>query len=206
MKRLAWSAVGLVACNATFRFDEPPASVDAGDGGVVAPDASFVCTSDPACGGLRCDLPTGRCVACLGDSDCASPRARCEPIDKVCVACLNGPDCGRRQTCDTVTNRCLDACFDPDDCLSPGFVCDADRGLCLECKTAANCVGSPGGRLCNSTIGRCVQCSGDADCTAPNGLCDRRTGTCVVCVGSDDCPAGQVCDPVGLVCRAPTGS
>ncbi len=211
MKRVFGSFVFVLVifgCNETFRFDEPApgATDDAGDAGsgdaADATDAGSRCTTDPVCGsGLRCNQTTGRCVACLGDSDCASPSGRCRQTDHVCVACLNGPDCGKRQACDTVTNRCLDVCIDEDDCLSAGFICDRDRALCIECKTAANCAGAAGGSQCNATIGRCVECIGDADCQSSKGICDRRSGRCVECVVSDSCADGRVCDPSLLACR-----
>lgn len=197
----------VTGCNAAFHFDVLPAA-DAGDGdagsaadGAAAPDASS-CANDARCAGLRCEVASGSCVECLADTDCSGARARCEPVSHTCVACLNRPDCGKRQGCDTVTNRCLDGCFDTDDpCPLPGFVCDGDVGLCIECKRSANCAGSAGGPLCDVPIGRCVACTGNAQCPAAKPACDRRTGRCEACVVAATCGDGAVCDPITLTCR-----
>jgi Cys-rich repeat protein len=196
---------GPTGCDETFRFDVTPdqdgGNGDAGDGSTGAPPPGS-CANDSACGDAKCDVTSGVCVGCLADADCSSGRSKCEPTTHVCVACLNGPDCGMRQTCDTVTNRCLDACFDADDiCPLPGFVCDRDRALCIECKTSASCVGSPNGPFCDVLIGRCVACTGNAQCPATKAVCDRRSGTCQECVTSPSCGSGNVCDPMTLVCR-----
>lgn len=194
---------GLGGCDETFRFDVP-ASRDAGndaDDGARGPGPG-PCTTDASCGGLRCHVPSGVCVACLQNADCTGSLARCEPTTHLCVACLNGPDCGARQNCDTVTNRCLDVCFDADDlCPSAGFVCDRDRALCIECKTSASCAGAANGPFCDVPIGRCVECTGNAQCPVGKPVCDRRSGRCQACVTSPTCGVGAVCDPTKLACR-----
>ncbi|CAN5924200.1 hypothetical protein BH11MYX4_BH11MYX4_63060 [soil metagenome] len=197
-------ACGLLACNEAFRFDVRPANDAGDDGGGAEASSTSPCTSDATCGGLRCDLANGACVACLGDADCTtSGLPRCEPTSHVCVACLNRPDCSKRQDCDTVTNRCLDACFDSDDpCPTAGFVCADDLGRCIECKTSASCAASANGPVCDIPIGRCVQCSGNAQCPSSKPICDRRTGRCQACVVSATCGAGAVCDPTTLTCRS----
>jgi Cys-rich repeat protein len=198
---------GLAGCDEAFHFDVRPsdagdAGLDAGDDGASTPGA---CTSDATCGGLRCEITSGLCVACLQDADCAGgANKRCEPTTHVCVACLNRPDCAKRQDCDTVTHRCLDACFDSDDpCPTAGFVCSEDLGRCIECRTSANCAGSAGGLVCDVPIGRCVQCTSNAQCPSGKPVCDRRTGQCQVCVASVTCGgAGAFCDPSSLTCRS----
>ncbi len=196
---------GLLGCGeAAFHFDVPPA----GDGGDAAsrvdggPDPS-ACVSDATCSGLRCDVASGLCVACLQDADCtASGRMRCETTSHVCVACLNRPDCAKRQDCDTVTHRCLEACFDGDDpCPTAGFTCSVDLGRCIECRTSANCAGSAGGGVCDLPIGRCVDCTSNAQCATSTPVCDRRTGRCQACVSSETCGLGSACDPISLTCR-----
>jgi len=196
---------GLLGCDEAFHFDVPSAS-DAGEGGIGADDDASTpgkCTSDATCSGLRCEPASGQCVACREDADCTkSALGRCEPTTHVCVACLNRPDCAKRQDCDTVTHRCLDACFDGDDpCPTAGFVCAEDLGRCIECRTSASCAGAPGGPVCDLPIGRCVQCSSNAQCPSPNPICDRRTGRCEACVASLTCGAGAFCDPTSLTCR-----
>jgi hypothetical protein len=200
-------ALALAGCDATFRFDEPAtpdaATVDArgeGDSG----SAREPCASDTACGGLRCETASGACVACLTNSDCGGALARCDTALHACVACLATADCGPRQRCEPTTHRCLDTCDDDDDpCPLPNFVCDRDRHLCLECRSSANCAGSPNGSVCDITVGRCAECTANASCPTPTPVCDRRTGRCVGCVSSVACGVGLACDPSTQVCRAP---
>ena len=197
-------AYGLIACDQAFHFDVPaPLGIGDGTDGGDEAAATGLCTSDATCGGLRCDVASGSCVACLADADCTTGgMLRCEPMTHVCVACLNRPDCKQRQDCDTVTHRCLDACFDSDDpCPTAGFVCSEALGRCIVCTTSASCAGSAT-PVCDVPIGRCVQCSGNAQCPAAKPVCDRRTGRCEACVTSATCGAGAACDPVMLTCRS----
>jgi len=192
----------VAACDATFRFDEPPPSADGADGAANEGGGPRVpCVSDATCGGMRCDKTDGVCVACLEDGDCASPLARCDRTLHVCVACKEREDCAKTERCDVTTHRCLDACDDDDDlCPQPGFVCDKSLALCVECRSSANCAGSPNGTVCDVPIGRCVECTGNAQCPAETPTCDRRTGRCAGCVSSAGCATGA-CDPVKLVCH-----
>ena len=196
----------LVACNASFRFDDTalPAGADGGgDESQVTDDAASTrCTSDVTCGDQRCDTATGTCVACLGDGDCSGSRRRCDPTAHLCVECELTSDCGDRHACDVITHRCLDACSDGDDpCPNPGFVCDVTLHLCVECRSTANCAGSPTAAICDVPIGRCVQCTGNAQCPAATPACDRRSGRCVGCLTSAACGAGSVCDKTTLTCH-----
>ncbi|MDB4944119.1 MAG: hypothetical protein JWP97_3653 [Labilithrix sp.] len=201
-----WMTSG-AACDAAFHFDAPPstdAGVDAAPSSVTdaAPEARRPCTADATCPGLRCDLTTGVCVQCLEHADCSGSLARCDPDHHLCVACLTRHDCGERRDCDATTHRCLDACFDADDvCPSAGFVCDGALGLCIECKTSANC-STPTGAVCDVRIGRCVECTGNAQCPVARPVCDLRSGRCQECVASPSCAAGRVCDPSTLTCVA----
>ena len=196
----------LAACDSVFRFDEPPAS-DAGateaEAAVEeAASAGAPCTSDGTCAGLRCDVPTGTCVACLGAGDCAGALRRCDSALHVCVECLIAANCPENHGCDAVTKRCLALCHDSDDpCPDAGFVCDGARSLCIECKSSANCAGSASGPLCDVAIGRCVECTGNAQCPTAKPVCDRRSGRCETCVSSAVCGVGGACDPVTLTCR-----
>jgi len=194
----------LAACNSSFRFDDTP--LPPGDGGgdetEVTADAGSSCTSDATCGDLRCDIATGTCVPCLGDSDCSGARPHCEATSHLCVECKVTTDCGDRQACNVTTHRCIDTCTDGDDpCANPGFVCDGTLHVCVECRSSANCAGSPSGAICDVPIGRCVQCTGNAQCASATPVCDRRTGRCVGCLTSAACSAGALCDKAALICR-----
>ena len=205
MKRAALVAFALAAgCNDTFRFDE---TSDAGSFADAAPDAAVPppCQKDADCSavpGLRCDVASGLCVACLGDGDCAAPSKRCDSAWRACVACLGDSDCATRQRCDSTTRTCLDTCFDFDDrCPLPGFVCEPTLGLCIECRTSVNCAGNPAGGRCDRDIGRCVACLSNAECPAERPRCDRRIGRCVGCVSSAECAPGTACAPASSTCE-----
>lgn len=43
--------------------------------------------------GMWCDLPHGRCVACLSDANCSGATPRCHQGTGVCEACLTNADC-----------------------------------------------------------------------------------------------------------------
>lgn len=196
------------ACNGEFRFDDAP-PLDGGneEGGEPGTDAaSTACKSDGDCLslGLKCDVPSGRCVACLDDAQCTSgARRHCERSLHVCVECLATADCPTRHTCEPITHRCIDACAEGDEyCPLAGFVCDEYARRCIECKTNAHCAGSQRGPTCDTAIGMCVECAGNAACPTTKPHCDRRTGKCVGCVTSAECPAGSACDPSSETCRS----
>jgi hypothetical protein len=198
----------LVACNASFRFDDAalPAGTDGGgDESQVTDDATSTrCASDATCGDQHCDTAAGMCVPCLEDGDCSGSRRRCDPTAHLCVECQLTSDCRDREACNVTTHRCLDTCNDGDDpCANPGFVCDVTLHLCVECRSTANCAGSPTGAICDVPIGRCVQCTGNAQCPNATPACDRRSGRCVGCLTSAACGAGSgsVCDKTTLTCH-----
>ena len=198
-----FAGVAAVGCDSVFRFD-PSADGGGVDEAAVGDGAAGPrpCTADTACGGLRCQVSTGVCVACLGDADCSGVLGRCDTLRGSCVECNATAECPQRRGCDTVTKRCLDLCLDGDDaCPVSGFVCDGDRNLCIECTTSANCVGSPNGAVCDVPIGRCVECTGNAKCPSSKPVCDRRSGRCAACVTSAECSVGSVCDRNTLTCR-----
>jgi hypothetical protein len=202
------SVICPLACGGEFRFDEVPAG-DASTPDAEEPDtasAPIACTGDGDCAalGMRCDAPSGRCVACTEDAHCSSgARRRCEKTLHICVECLGTSDCGTRHTCETTTHRCLDTCAEGDEyCPMAGFVCDEGLRRCIECRTNAHCAGSPRGARCDTAIGVCVECAGNAACPTTAPHCDRRTGKCVGCVTSAECPAGSACDPSTLTCRS----
>lgn len=196
---LVATALGVGACNGSFRFDEPVLPTDGGGDELTA---SSTCTDDTTCQGMRCETTTAVCVACLQDGDCSGSLSHCDGTAHVCVECESTLDCGTKQVCDSTTHRCLDACNGDDDvCPVTGFTCKGAVHLCVECRLSANCAGSPNGRVCDIPIGRCVECTGNAQCAGATPACDRRSGRCVGCVTSAACNAGTVCDKSALVCR-----
>jgi Cys-rich repeat protein len=178
MRLAAVLLVTLLACDATFRFDEQ--SIDGG----------ARCHDSAACHGLRCDRESGFCVECTDDDDCKRTRPRCETGAHVCVECLEQRDCGGDRACEPTTHRCIEACTGSDP-------------SCAECAEDANCTSAAGGRFCDRAIGRCVECTTNAQCANGTAVCDRRTGRCAECVSSTACGLGRLCDPESLSCRAP---
>ena len=62
----------------------------------------FVCSAchDPEdCGALYCDIPLGRCVACLTDAQCPMATPKCHTATGTCVACVRNMDCAPGQAC-----------------------------------------------------------------------------------------------------------
>jgi hypothetical protein len=197
------AAVIGAGCDSAFRFDQPPSANDggpAGDGASRPP-----CADDSQCGGLRCQVSTGACVACGADGDCTGARPKCDTTMGLCVECNATSDCPTptQQRCDAVTKRCLDLCVDRDDCPNGAvFSCTKEPTfLCAECTQDPTCI-DPLKQTCDKSIGRCVECTGNAQCpTAEKPVCDRRSGRCEACVVSAECESGFVCDPATLTCR-----
>jgi hypothetical protein len=192
-----------VGCDSVFRFDQPATSAkDGGGTDEAGGDAGspLPCGDDATCGeGLRCEVSSGMCVACLGDTDCSGSRGKCDVARGICVECNGTTDCPQKEGCNLATKRCLDVCDGDDLCPVSGFSCVGT--VCAECTKSENCNGSPTGPLCDKSIGRCVECTGNAQCPSSKPVCDRRSGRCVACVTSSECGMGSVCDPVALTCR-----
>jgi hypothetical protein len=189
-----------VGCDSVFRFDQPATSTDGGDADDAADSGSpLPCTDDSTCGGLRCEVASGMCVACLGNTDCSGALPMCDVARGICVQCNGTADCPQKEGCNLATKRCLDVCDGDDICPVSGFSCVGT--VCAECTNSENCKGSSTGPLCDVSIGRCVECTGNAKCPSSKPVCDRRSGRCVACVTSAECGIGSVCDPATLTCR-----
>lgn len=153
----------------------------------------IVCNVEADCRlGLHCLTTIHACVECVIDGQC--PK-RCNTVLHRCVECnvaTFATDCPttnaeHSSSCQAMTFRCYAGCDDSSDaCVAPLF-CSSTASQCIECETAANCVGSPRGPICFNNI--CTQCAVRADCTnAAAPLCDTFTGRCVQCQTSADCP------------------
>src|SRR6476620_6438472 len=56
---------------------------------------------------------------------------------------------------------------------------------------------------CEAASGACVECTTDEHCAiGPLPRCDLARLRCVECLQSSECPAGGVCEPSTLHCRA----
>jgi hypothetical protein len=81
-------------------------------------------------------------------------------------------------------------------CSNGWSVCDPS-GICVECLSSADCVGSEYGPICDLSFQSCVECESSSDCVGnPAGeQCDLMFQECGECEDSADCPAGApVCD------------
>ena len=106
-------------------------------------------------------------------------------------------------------------------CSAMGGVCDRDRGLCVECRTRADCTGTNTaciaqrcapitmctttrqcpGQVCNTTLAYCVDCNADGDC-ATGQLC--RENSCVA--RPRTCTSSRQCSDLALVCDMATST
>jgi hypothetical protein len=143
------------------------------------------CASDTDCAGLSglktCNQGTGKCVACMKDSDCTSSYYKyCMASNGQCVQCRSDADCAANKTYK---------------------FCAAASGKCVECKTAADCAGNPFAKICDPTSG-CEECKKDADCGV-GSLGNRCSGSICVCATDADCAgrtAGNKCDTSMQAC------
>lgn len=180
------------------------------DGG----DRPGSCNQDADCASAdkpRCDMGSGRCVACAEDGHCAEGR-RCDSLTQVCVerGCIRESDCAGvpgKPFCSS-SGVCV-GCMNDSNCPPVAGirrVCNVTDRVCVDspCKSDQQCATDPGGRLCQTDTGRCVQCRGDDDCTSgaiPH--CRPETNICVQCLEDAHCDAanGEVCNLATLRCR-----
>lgn len=154
MKRrswLGWSLVGafsaVVSCG--------------GSGGDPYPKGyGLACKDDTTCESYDLVCGNGKCVQCLGDSDCTSSQACTSGLCKAAVDCSDSSDCSGGQVCDEASGSCVgclsskdcdagQACMDhgcqtrppcdyTSDCVD-GLVCEADEHICVACRTDEDC-------------------------------------------------------------------
>lgn len=205
------------------------ASLDAVDEGLdVAPDLTLIdrvdagsistrCTSNAAC-----ESPTDAAVD-AGDASLApGSTPYCEPVSGRCVACLSDTQCPPGNLC--MGNRCAPGC-NPNQRCPEGLVCC--QGACLDtlsdvthCGACDNtCSGGQGVYACVSgqcTVSRCNAPFADCDGSGQNGCevnlvtsaahcggcnmpCATRLGTQVACVGGT---CQYACEPDFFDCDA----
>lgn len=209
MRRLvASSLLGFVVYGASAGCGEVQSDL------IVRAEAGPVaCTSDAECAGAepRCELSSGRCVACLDAGDCADGTVCVAPA-QVCVESCVTRGCGdATPVCNTETGLCR-ACGGDAECS--GGRC-RDDGACVECLGLADCddddapLCSAAGRCvecvddghcddlderCNTQLGVCAEpCSESVPCGADDPYCDMAVGFCVECRVDADCDADERC-------------
>ncbi|MEZ4407595.1 MAG: hypothetical protein R3A52_14120 [Polyangiales bacterium] len=128
--------------------DAPSDVVDASDSGAR-------CAADTDCGGENpaCDLSTGRCVPCVGDSHCGAGR--------VCVGNLCVSGCTASSPCPAEQSCCDGACVAT---TSSVLHCGACGNACTAPNATAACLnGMCGVGMCQTGYGDC-NARGDDGC------------------------------------------
>lgn len=136
---------------------------------------------DPQCNVMGTCFQKGNIIDCI-------PR----PI-------LNGLSCklndGSDGICQTIGysdypySICKKSCSSDNDCTIDRPYCDADIGVCNECRKWQDDCKSPGKPACNDN-GDCVECLDDDTCQRKNvnkPKCDLNEYKCVECISKFDC-------------------
>jgi len=131
-----------------------------------------------------CELPQGKCVACLTNPDTCPTGEACDPATHVCEPVTTG-------------------CTSNSQCPASKPICDTNDGDCVGCLHTSQC---PSGDICLDT--QCVpSCGGGAACTGGASCCN---GGCVDegtnpndCGGCNNPCATGSC--LGGICQPPAG-
>ena len=151
-----------------------------------------------ACGGGTplCELTSGKCVACLSDTNCTanSTAPHCDTASTfTCIGCsgsdtncsgnANGGACQPNGSCRLCRSGSTGAC------TGGTSQCDTVTGACVECLSNANCTASSNKPFCDTSgnSDTCVSCGGnDARCSGnANGGACQADGTCKECSGTN---------------------
>ncbi len=123
------------------------------------------CDAGEKCVGGRCQSDL---VAC--EPACADPTPVCDMTVGTCKTCT------ARDGCRGATPFC-----DPD--------ADGGKGVCIGCRTTADCDGS---EVCDPQSHTCVGCTETEGCSGDTPIC--KDGKCVACTAEEGCDAPLLCD------------
>jgi hypothetical protein len=186
-------------------------SSSSGTAGSTGTGTAGTSTSGTTCGcpaGEHCDpLGTGRCLDCLGDSDCATPTGVCQSSASYlqygkCVECTESETtCPGTEVCDLSIGKTYHQCVADcrlitavPPCVSDaGYVehCVQATGTCVVgCASTTDCVATQP-QLCDVDSGACVECNTPADCPYSNPGCNYHQ--CGSCSSDTNCPIGLAC-------------
>ncbi|KAI1295526.1 Teneurin-3 [Halotydeus destructor] len=124
----------------------------------------------------------GKCVECLGDSDCKGEDKKC--LDNKCVQCKTNADCGPGLGC--MSQRCEPICNGPcqrydsvmgcqeNKCSPLHCVVQGGEGVCKACVEDKNC--QPGLRCENSQCQFPTQCCRSCENWVPGLGCQSTCG------------------------------
>ena len=140
-------------------------------------------------GTAECDTPTGTCVHCEFNTDCAGNTPVCNTTSDAGLIHTCGPCAGNA---DCANNPSGPACV----------LSGAKQGSCVLCEQNSDC-SSAAAPVCDVTANMCVQCLANGDCHAPNPVCNTASDLCVGCQSTTDCtsPATPVCDTTTMTCQ-----
>lgn len=139
-----------------------------------------------SCGGSDSG-PKGFGVACKNDTTCEAYDLVCG--EGKCVQCLGDTDCRSSEVCSVGLCKAQQDCDDARDCTG-AQVCDEKRGACVNCLTNDDCKTGQAcmGHNCHDRPG----CDYTSDCT--DGLvCHASDHICVTCRDDGDCGHKRVC-------------
>jgi hypothetical protein len=121
-----------------------------------------VCATDADCKDWICVGGTVKTCRpkCKADGDCDASAPKCDVATGKCIACAVDTDCKSATNKYCLAGKCV-PCKTDGDCKAPTPFCDATAGKCTECKAPADCASSQNGSQC--VAGKCA-CAADADC------------------------------------------
>lgn len=227
-------------CTAAPSACADPARPACNAGGALAGRCTECSSSDASlCVGARpfCNTNSGQCAECRVSSDCPSARPFCDPATRACVGCAQNPSVCTdpvRPACQTsgpLAGACVEcSANNATRCIGARPFCDAPQGVCIGCRSNADCGGTT--PVCDATsrtcqpcatnpsicsdptrpacasdgprAGACVECTSSQSgrCAAPRARCDVGNNVCVGCLGNGDCSeATPYCDPATATCK-----
>lgn len=166
-----------------------------------------MCAVDSDCAPpLKCNVTSGSCVQCNGDSDCTTGLKKCGPYE--CLQCAADSDCtvnGAKiglGTCDPAHILC-ESCATDADCKTPALPrCNAVNPTvsayhqCSQCSTDADCSGQ-GFTGCDALHGTCSTCKANRECAAVHAGSTCFLGLCT-CFDDSFCKGRQTCQPMAI--------
>jgi hypothetical protein len=179
-------------------------------------DDAFSCTQNSDC----TDAPNpGSGCSNPGPSQCSNCQVggSCQPCnvnhDTSTCGTTDGGETPGQINCEQSTRRCIGPCNSNNDCPGTQGANCMFNGLCLDCRSDADCQGNNrwngdnnGETLCDLGTKRCFKaCASNNDCSAPTPNC-MKDGRCAACGGSLDCPGNdgppnQSPSAINTVCR-----
>ncbi|HVY30697.1 MAG TPA: hypothetical protein VHB79_29260 [Polyangiaceae bacterium] len=154
MRRSNWFGWALVGAFSAV------VSCGGGSGDPYPKGFGLSCKDDTTCENYDLLCGNGKCVQCLGDSDCDGDKVCTSGLCKASVDCSDSSDCSGGQVCDQASGTCV-GCLSSKDC-DAGQAC-MDHGCQTRpaCDYTSDC---SGGLLCEVSEHICVACRDDEDC------------------------------------------